>query len=69
MNPSKQACEDTLAKYDGHVLAMNIFAGGYTGLDVAEKYILSQPKIRNIVVGLSSVEHAKETFGRFINAE
>jgi len=48
---------------------MNIFAGGYSGLDEATNYILSKPNIRNIVVGVSSIEHAKETFQRFINSK
>ena len=69
MNPSSEECEKTIASYKGHVLAMNIFAGGYSGLDEATNYILSQPNIRNIVVGVSSIEHAKETFERFINAK
>ena len=30
MNPSKKECEDALNTYDGSVLAMNIFAGGYS---------------------------------------
>jgi len=64
MNPSKQECETCLERYNGDVLAMNIFAGGYLGLDEATEYIFSQPKIRNIVVGVSSVEHAKQTFAR-----
>ncbi len=65
MNPSKQACEDALENYKGSILAMNIFAGGYSGLNESSNYILSLPKIRNIVVGVSSKEHAKETFGFF----
>ena len=65
MNPSKQACKDALENYKGSILAMNIFAGGYSGLNESANYILSLPKIRNIVVGVSSKEHAKETFGFF----
>ena len=67
MNPSKESCENSLENYNGHVLAMNIFSGGYSGLDEVADYIISKPKIRNIVVGISSVEHAKETFERFRN--
>jgi len=65
MNPSKQAYEAALENYKGSVLAMNIFAGGYSGLNESANYILSLPKIRNIVVGVSSKEHAKETFEFF----
>jgi len=65
MNQSKQACEDALENYKGSVLAMNILAGGYSGLNESANYILSLPKIRNIVVGVSSKVHAKETFEFF----
>jgi len=67
MNPSKESCENSLENYNGNVLAMNIFAGGYSGLDEVADYIISKPKIRNIVVGVSSIEHARETFERFKN--
>jgi len=69
MNPSKQACEETLKKYNGNVLAMNIFAGGYSRLPEVTDYIFSQPKIRNIVFGTSSFKHAKETIEVFKNAK
>jgi len=67
MNPSKKACEDALEKYQGNVLAMNIFAGGYSEIKESANYIISLPKIRNVVVGVSSKEHAKETFELFTN--
>lgn len=69
MNPTKQACEETLEKYNGDVLAMNIFAGGYCKLPEVSEYIISNQKIRNIVVGTSSKEHAKETIEQFISAK
>jgi len=68
MNPSKKECEEALNNYNGNVLAMNIFAGGYSKVDEAISYILSQQKIRNLVVGVSSIEHAKETFGLLTKA-
>ena len=68
MNPSKKECEDALNNYNGNVLAMNIFAGGYSKVDEAISYILSQQKIRNLVVGVSSIEHAKETLGLLTKA-
>ena len=67
MNPSREKCEKTLASYDGGVTAMNIFAGGYMGLDDTFKYIVSLPKIRKVVVGASTVEHARQTFELFRN--
>ena len=69
MNPSKKECEKALKDYEGHVLAMNIFGGGFVSLDEVITYLKSQPKIRNVVVGVSSVEHAKETFSRLANME
>jgi len=65
MNPSRIECEKTLSNYNGKVMAMNIFGGGYLDLDGASEYTLSLPKIRNIVVGASSIEHAKQTFDLF----
>ena len=67
MNPSREKCEKTLASYDGEVTAMNIFAGGYIGLDETFKYIVSLPKISKVVVGASTVEHARQTFELFTN--
>jgi len=67
MNPSREKCEKTLASYDGGVTAMNIFAGGYTELDETYKYIISLPKIMKVVVGTSTIEHAKHTFELFTN--
>lgn len=66
MNPSKEECESALNIYKGNVIAMSIFAGGYLPLQDAYEYILAQPKIRNLVVGLSSIQHAKETFSVFL---
>ena len=67
MNPTRQQCEDSLKSYQGKVIAMNIFAGGYVNLVQAHKYVSSLPKLRNVVVGVSSVIHAKETFQLFQN--
>ena len=65
MNPSKQECENALASYSGEVTAMNIFGGGYYGLQEIYEYILSLSSLKKVVVGASTVEHAKETFGLF----
>jgi len=67
MNPSKEECEKCLENYDGHVLAMNLFAGGFYSLEETASYIESLPKIKHVVIGLSSTKHAKETFGHFIS--
>jgi hypothetical protein len=67
MNPSKEACEDCLLDYKGNVIAMSVLAGGYLGLEEGYEYILSIPKITTIVIGLSSIAHAKNTFELFLN--
>ena len=69
MNPSKEECEHALSNYRGHVLVMNIFGGGFVNLDEVIEYLKSQPKIKNVVVGVSSVSHAKETFSRLVEME
>jgi len=63
MNPSRQECEKALNIYKGNVIAMSILAGGFISLQDAYEYISTQSRIRNLVVGLSSVQHAKDTFG------
>jgi hypothetical protein len=67
MNPSKQACENSLANYEGKVIAMSVLAGGYLRAEEACDYILSQPKINTIVIGISSLAHAKNTFELFLD--
>jgi hypothetical protein len=67
MNPSKQACENTLVGYDGNVVAMSVLAGGYLRPEESYDYILSQPNINTIVIGISSIFHAKNTFELFLN--
>jgi len=66
MNPSKEECENALNIYKGNVIAMSILAGGFITLQDANEYILTQSRIRNLVVGLSSVKHAEETFRVFL---
>ena len=46
---------------------MNLFAGGFYSLEETASYIESLPKIKHVVIGLSSTKHAKETFGHFIS--
>ena len=65
MNPSREECEKTLANYKSGVTAMNIFGGGYYGLQESYEYIFSLPNLRKVVVGASTIEHAKETFSLF----
>ena len=65
MNPSRAECEKMLATYTGGVTAMNIFGGGYYGLEETHEYAVSLSNLKKIVVGASSVEHAKQTFSLF----
>lgn len=67
MNPSMQSCENCLVNYNGNIIAMSVLAGGYLSVQEAYQYILSQPKIRTVVIGLSSVDHAKNIFEVFVN--
>jgi len=62
MNPSRKECEDVLQFFRGKTMAMNIFAGGYYNLDETFQYIDPLSKIRDVVVGVSTVDHAKKTF-------
>lgn len=61
MNPGKQAYEEAFKK-DGHtVLAMATLASGRLKPQEAYEY-LAKIGVRHVVVGLSSEEHAQETF-------
>jgi hypothetical protein len=69
MNPSKEACERCLSDLtDGNVIAMSIMAGGYLTLDKAAQYLQALRGISGIVVGVSTKQHAQQTFTRFRNA-
>ena len=62
MNPSRTACESSLASVTGNVIAMSILAGGYLSLDEAIPYISKLSTLSGITIGVSSTEHAKTTF-------
>ena len=65
MNPSREQCEKTLATYSGGVTAMNIFVLLYYGLKESHEYTASLSNLKKVVVGASTVEHAKQTFALF----
>jgi hypothetical protein len=67
MNPSREACEDSLRKFNGKIIAMSVFAGGYIRPQEAYNYITSLPKVNTAVIGMSSIEHAKNTLEIFLN--
>ncbi len=63
MNPSREECERSLEGLQGsNVIAMSILASGYLGLEDAVEYIKQQESIRSVVVGVSTKDHASETF-------
>lgn len=65
MNPSKGECEKQLTKFD-NVVAMNVLAGGYVTPKESAKYV-SEKKLKAVVIGMSNIEHAKETINAFVN--
>ena len=63
MNPSKETCERCLSSLtDGNVIAMGILAAGYLELNGAIEYLRGLPNLGGVAVGVSSTEHAKQTF-------
>ncbi|MGD8563942.1 MAG: hypothetical protein PVG03_15475 [Desulfarculaceae bacterium] len=62
MNPSRQACEEAAAAHPAHVLAMGSLASGYLAPDEAYEYLGGVPQVEAVVVGVSSPEHARESF-------
>ncbi len=67
MNPNRKECENALNRYKGSVVAMSVLAAGYIKPKEAYEYILSQPQLGKCVIGISTIEHAKETFSLFLN--
>ena len=63
MNPSREECERCLSEYDVDVLAMSTLAAGYLKPKEAYEYLFSLQNIESVVVGVSTKEHAEETFG------
>ena len=62
MNPSREACEKSLESCDADVVAMSTLAAGYLMPADAYEYVFSLPNIQSVVVGVSTAEHALETF-------
>lgn len=63
VNPSLEACERTLREEKLRLLAMSSLAAGYLKPDAAYAYLAGLPNIASVVVGVSSRNHAEETFG------
>ncbi len=62
MNPSRQACERTLAEADVQVMSMGTLASGYLKPDEAYEYLYGLPRMDSVVVGVSTKAHAESTF-------
>jgi hypothetical protein len=68
MSPSRDYCEATLSDMnEGHVIAMSVMAGGYLKLDNAINYVRTLPNLSGVAIGVSSKEHARDTFTKFRN--
>jgi len=66
MTPTKDACEQVLKSHpDANIIAMSVLAGGQLSILDSIKYLKSLSGLKGIVIGVSSEEHALETFSRF----
>jgi hypothetical protein len=65
MSPSRQACETCLSSLsESNVIAMSLLAGGYLTLDQAIEYLQNLSRHVGVAVGVSTRQHAEETFNR-----
>lgn len=65
MNPSKESCEKKLSAYPYlNVIAMSVMAAGYTNISDAIAYLSQWGTNVSCVVGVSTKEHARETFSK-----
>jgi len=66
MNPSKEACEASLKRLGSEtdVVAMSVLAGGYLRIDQAVEYLRTLNNVSGLAVGVSSKQHAEETFNK-----
>jgi len=62
MNPSREACERILKRGEARITAMGTLASGYLSPQNAYEYLFGLPGIESVVVGVSTREHAEETF-------
>lgn len=66
MNPSREECEKTLSSLSSPVvLAISVLAAGYFKLNEALDYLAGLENIHGVVVGVSTVKQAGETFSFF----
>lgn len=63
MSPSRESCEACLSFLsESNVIAMSIMAGGYLTLDQAVEYLRGISANLGVAVGVSSTQHAEQTF-------
>ena len=63
MNPSREACEETLASRSYlDVVATGVLSAGILDLETALAYIKKVKNLRSVTVGVSREEHARTTF-------
>ena len=63
MNPSREKCEETLARLSSPVvLAISVFAGGYFKPSEALDYIARLNNLKGVVAGVSTEQQARESF-------
>jgi len=67
MNPSRTECEKAILDYEGEIIAMSVLAGGFLKIKDAHEYLSHIPQIKSVVIGVSSSEHAKNSFSLFLN--
>ena len=66
MNPSQNAVEACIRKYNGEIIAMNALGGGAVSVNKAGSYLKSFDKIRSCAVGASSEKHLRELVEVFL---
>ncbi|MDG7018258.1 MAG: hypothetical protein JRN73_07905 [Nitrososphaerota archaeon] len=65
MNPSRKECEESLFEANSlHIIAMSIMAGGHLSLSDSVGYLKTLPAKVSCAVGVSTEDHARETFSR-----
>ena len=65
MTPTREDCETTLSKLaEANVIAMSVLAGGQIQIDEAIEYLRTVRNVSSVAIGVSTVSHAQETFGK-----
>jgi len=65
MSPSRESCEACLSDLrETKIIAMSMLAGGFLSLRDAISYLSGLPSLAVIAAGVSSKEHARETFSQ-----